>query len=744
MKAPLRLLAKKSRDPDQPESWATLPGHTAKVLASARRIVAQVGDDALRACLLDPEQWRPRLEFALSFAAAIHDLGKAGAPFQDMVRGSSKVPQLVRHEAISGLLLLGVLRESLFEPACERDALAAWSALAAACGHHRKFTQDRLARVRGGGGDVVVFCDHDDFAKTLRIAANCVGVESEPVARQRWRAGWNLELDRLTDELLDELRDAHERELESPEALRFFALVRGLSFGADAAGSALPASKLAVTEWIDATLSERLETADAQTIVGARLRGGELRPFQRRVMASTATVTLVTAGCGTGKTVAAYAWAERHAGRKLVFSYPTTGTTSEGFHSYLQGIDVSAELLHSRAQVDLEDMAVNGVHPKQHSDGAARLTALSGWSARVTTCTADTVLGALALNRTGVYAFASLCASAFVFDEIHAYDRKMFGLLLRFLRLFPAAPVLLMTATLPPTRHAALVEQVSELRAIDGPPELENYPRYHLQPGLGQEPPWTAIEATLARGGKVLWVSNTVDRAVDAAKQAQLRPGVGVEPLVYHSRFRYEDRVARHRAVVDAFATAGPAFACTTQVCEMSLDLSADLLVTELAPAPALIQRLGRLNRHASPERPADPKPAYCLGCPPLPYEDEQLVAAEGLWRTLAQRGRACSQADLAEVFKALELIDSPSETPAVLCDGVESDPDAVRESGVTIEVVLARDAAQARRSAKQLRRCSVPILLLPDVKEWDRIGSVPIAPEDVVSYDLEFGARRR
>ncbi len=41
------------------------------------------------------------------------------------------------------------------------------------------------------------------------------------------------------------------------------------------------------------------------------------------------------------------------------------------------------------------------------------------------------------------------------------------------------------------------------------------------------------------------------------------------------------------------------ALAVTTQVAEMSLDISADLLVTDLAPVPALIQRLGRLNRRA-------------------------------------------------------------------------------------------------------------------------------------------------
>src|SRR5690606_23440341 len=41
--------------------------------------------------------------------------------------------------------------------------------------------------------------------------------------------------------------------------------------------------------------------------------------------------------------------------------------------------------------------------------------------------------------------------------------------------------------------------------------------------------------------------------------------------------------------------------AICTQVAEMSLDLSASLLVTDLAPVPALIQRLGRLNRRATP-----------------------------------------------------------------------------------------------------------------------------------------------
>ena len=40
------------------------------------------------------------------------------------------------------------------------------------------------------------------------------------------------------------------------------------------------------------------------------------------------------------------------------------------------------------------------------------------------------------------------------------------------------------------------------------------------------------------------------------------------------------------------------AIAVTTQVCEMSLDLDADVLITEIAPVSSLVQRFGRANRH--------------------------------------------------------------------------------------------------------------------------------------------------
>ncbi len=83
----------------------------------------------------------------------------------------------------------------------------------------------------------------------------------------------------------------------------------------------------------------------------------------------------------------------------------------------------------------------------------------------------------------------------------------------------------------------------------------------------------------------------------------------------------------------------------------MSLDLSADLLITDLAPIPALIQRLGRLNRRATPEQPGTPRPFIVLpvGGRAKPYSTKQLDEASD-W--LQRLGPApLSQADLVAAW---------------------------------------------------------------------------------------------
>ena len=114
--------------------------------------------------------------------------------------------------------------------------------------------------------------------------------------------------------------------------------------------------------------------------------------------------------------------------------------------------------------------------------------------------------------------------------------------------------------------------------------------------------------------------------------------GTDLKRILFHSRFCYRHRVDRQDVILAAFNEEKvPCFAVTTQVCEMSLDISANLLVTALPPFPALVQRMGRLNR-----RRENLNGAQCLiydydGMDGRPYLRANLNAARDAVKKLAK-----------------------------------------------------------------------------------------------------------
>ena len=124
---------------------------------------------------------------------------------------------------------------------------------------------------------------------------------------------------------------------------------------ADLAGSALPFHTEDVSGWLSKRLSRVLH-GDQLTEVGEkRLCGNPPRRFQKAVQEAAEMTVLVEAGCGSGKTVAAYLWAAgRVENRRLFFCYPTRATASEGFAGYLHDPDFEAILIHSRSLIDYQ------------------------------------------------------------------------------------------------------------------------------------------------------------------------------------------------------------------------------------------------------------------------------------------------------------------------------------------------------------------------------------------------------
>ena len=117
-----------------------------------------------------------------------------------------------------------------------------------------------------------------------------------------------------------------------------------------------------------------------------------------------------------------------------------------------------------------------------------------------------------------------------------------------------------------------------------------------------------------AAGAAVAWIRNTVDDCLNAA--AQLRARGVRKVIIFHARFAQCDRQAREEEVLERFGKharvedrAGWVLVAT-QVVEQSLDLDFDVMLSDLAPIDLLIQRAGRLWRHAA--RDAE-RPAGCL-----------------------------------------------------------------------------------------------------------------------------------
>jgi len=737
----LRLLAKSAPDPDRPRGEATLRGHTALVLQAAHTLLVERGRESLGAAGLDLALL-PRFQKIVRLAAFVHDLGKCSEPFQLMLRRQLSRPQAMRHEAISlwlcwpQQLLFDWLRAAVTP---EEDYVIA---VVAAAGHHRKFWSESFSAEDAGSGIAcTLLTAHEDFASLLRFGREEFGLPECPKL-----ANLEISFERRThprrlfarwEEQCQELLEA------SPERRCLASLAKALVLAADVAGSALPRAGER-SDWISAQLQKNATRDRLESLVAQRLGGRPLRPFQKRMAESNSQITLVRAGCGAGKTAGAYLWAARqHAGRKLWVTYPTTGTATEGYREYVSEADVVGRLEHSRARVDVELFSLSdGDVDARELD---RLDAIRAWGSEVVTCTVDTVLGLIQNQRRGVYAWPSLAHAAFVFDEIHAYDDELFGALLRFLEALPGVPALLMTASLPRNRQDALnqlcrVVHRKDMCVIEGPEDLERLPRYQQVTTTSHEAAWLAATETYSRGGKVLWVSNTVDRSMRVAKEAEAR---GIPAMPYHSRYRYIDRIRRHAEIIEVFHQEGRAFASTTQVAEMSLDLSADVLVTDLAPIPALIQRLGRLNRRSTPEAPRGPAPFFVLPFAGPPYDSAALNDAR---RWLLSFGSvSISQSDLVARWPSPGG-QIPRARSTWLDGGFETMPASVRSATPGVTVLRTADVEQVNREPVRVTEFAIPMgpLATSEWRSWPRVGWLPVAPDEWLSYDERSGGQWR
>ena len=394
----------------------------------------------------------------------------------------------------------------------------------------------------------------------------------------------------------------------------------------------------------------------------------EPRPCQRAVSAAPTDrpLLILESETGSGKTEAAVLrfaalWREGLVDG-LYFAVPTRAAAKQ---LHVRVGKALKRLIPPDARVETV-LAVPGYHRAGDAEGERigrfdvlwedkpdESTRLARWSAESTrrylsspaaVGTVDQVLLAGLRVKWAHFRAASLARSLLVVDEVHASDAYMTEVLLGVLRshLAIGGHALLMSATLGATARSKFVsESPRPPRPAPGDAERVRYPALTL--AHGGAPPETraigtgdsgrsvrmtgepiledpnaiaAVALAAAReGAKVLVIRNTVTsaQAVFGALREQGGEDVALkvaeQPTLHHSRFAAEDRHLLDEAVERMLGRTdrprGGAVVIGTQTLEQSLDIDADLLITDVCPVDVLLQRIGRLHRHRGTSRPA-------------------------------------------------------------------------------------------------------------------------------------------
>lgn len=316
------------------------------------------------------------------------------------------------------------------------------------------------------------------------------------------------------------------------------------------------------------------------------------------------------------------------------------------------------------------------------------------------------LLGIVAANHFFVRQFG-LAGKVVVLDEVHAYDlytSTLIDTLVKRLRELQCT-VIILSATLTQQRRRELLglnddqalsaayPLVSGLadafieRQCEPPPSKTVHIR-HISVG----PLVDEAMAHAQRGACVLWIRNTVDEAQETYRALQSVKCQGGPPVaLLHSRFpffRREQLEAEWMSRLGKDAANRPTgcVLVSTQVAEQSVDIDADLLITDLAPTDMLLQRLGRLWRHQRANRPCQ-QPEIWIQMPAL--DDGQLRTANEQELLQALGKSACVYAPYVllrslQQWRGRTTINLPGDIRAILeatyADAATDEPAAWRD----------------------------------------------------------------
>ncbi|MBQ6751710.1 MAG: CRISPR-associated helicase Cas3' [Bacteroidaceae bacterium] len=334
-----------------------------------------------------------------------------------------------------------------------------------------------------------------------------------------------------------------------------------------------------------------------------------MRPVQQLIADNwQKDLLLLRAPTGAGKTDASLLWAqlqiENQRADRLVIAMPTRFTSNALSISVTESLSDTG-LYHSSAwfnkfHQDVKKGNIELIKAKKEHELARLL------ETPVTVCTIDHLLMALTLTREDHHLITfNLANSCLVIDEADFYDEFTQANILVLLKALKEwqVPVLLMSASLPETvlkDYQSIGYDIDEILTDHSD---ENRYRFEIKDIIDYsnvDELENILELMLSKKCGIIY-ANTIDKAFEFASWFQNQGFDDI--IVYHSRFTEPDKQAKEALLIDALGKEawqkGKAhgIAIMTQIGEMSINISADIMISDFCPIDRLTQRAGRLCR---------------------------------------------------------------------------------------------------------------------------------------------------
>lgn len=534
--------------------------------------------------------------------AILHDIGKAHPRFQKRLKERDSNTTVLRHEIVSLFFLSAFPQE-------EHSIL-----IDMVVGHHKSVRQDvgkkGLLDLDNNieGYENFHLGEWNFWSPQGFVLLNELGIECEPYDIETARAN------------LEKVIQYCKRKTRC----RGYSEWRGLLMGADHFSSAA----------IDDT-EKYLSKAFKKPDLSFFNRSHELYPLSKKVTLSDKKHTIVVACTGAGKTDFLF----KRTKDRVFYTLPFQASINAMYKR------VTKDLEETNPDLDIRVLhASSSVVKRKGAEEESVLQSLFGSSIKILT---PHQLAAIAFGLKGYEALIlDLKGCDIILDEIHTYTGVSQAIVLKLVEILKSIEcrIHIGTATMPSVLYQKIIELLGNdvLEVKLSGQEMKMFDRHIVNKLNEFDDAFSLIEKAIQKQEKVLVVCN---RVANAQMTYQLLKSIypEIDMLLLHSRFKRGDRNAKEKELigldekgnpVGEFNTAKQAcIVVSTQIVEVSLDISFDIMITECAPIDALVQRFGRINRKRSKETIGKFKPVYVIAPPESvrdakPYDLDILTAS--------------------------------------------------------------------------------------------------------------------